>query len=96
MYMLSNVFLSWTAWVRRASASSFSDLLASYEGLSGLGIVGLSSGRLNMTDFVGHVGGLVVGLTLPPSDSLESYRVLLPVESLSWGRYGVGSGFQSL
>src|SRR5712675_535923 len=96
MYMLSNVFLSWAAWVRCASASSFSDSLASYEGLSGSGVVGLSSGRLNVTDFVRHVGGLVVSLALSLSDPSESYRVLLPVELLSWGRYGVDSGFWSL
>src|SRR5712672_3806843 len=84
MYMLSEVFLSWAAWVKRASASSFSDSSASYEGLLGSGVIDLSSGRSNVTNFVGHVGRLVVGLVLPPSDPLELYRVLLPVESLSW------------
>jgi len=96
MYTLSDVFLSWAAWVRRTSASSFSDLSASYEGLSGLGIIGLSFGGLNITDFVGHVDGSAVSLVLLPFDPSESYKVLLPIESLLWGRYGVGSGFQSL
>src|SRR5712675_907734 len=95
MYTLSDVFLNWAAQVRCASASLFSDSLVSYEGLSGSGVIGLSSGRSNMTDFVGHVGGLVVGLVLPLSDPSELYRVLLPVESSSWGRYGVGSGFRN-
>src|SRR5882672_1211222 len=96
MYTLSEVFLSWAAWVRRASTSSFSDSSASYEGVSGSGVVSLSSGRLNVTNFIGHVSGLVVGLALPLSNPSESYRVLLPVKSSLWGRYGVGSGFRSL
>src|SRR5712671_6117439 len=87
IYTLSKVFLNWAAWVRCASASSFSDSSASYEGLLSSGVVGLSSGRLNITDFVGHVSGLVIDLVLPLSDPSESYRVLLPVESSSWGRY---------
>jgi len=94
--MLSNVFLSWAAWVRHASALSFSDSLASYEGLSGSGVSGLSSSRLNVTDFVGHIDESVVGLALLLSDSSESYRVSLPVKLSSWMRYGVGSGFWSL
>src|SRR5712671_350364 len=96
MYMLSDIFLSWAVWVRCTSALSFSNSSASYEGLSGSGVVGLSFGRLNVTDFVGCVDGLAVGLVLLPSDPSESYKVLLPVESSSWGRYGVGSGFRSL
>src|SRR5712671_3935525 len=83
MYTLSKVFLSWAAWVRHASASSFSDSSASYEGLSGSGVIGLSSSRLNVTDFVRRVGGLVICLALLPSDPSESYRVSLPVESSS-------------
>ena len=84
------------AAVTHVSTSSFSDSSALYKGLSGSGVVGLSSGRLNVTDFVGRVSGLVVGLALSLSDPSESYRVLLPIESSSWGRYGVGSGFRSL
>src|SRR5712671_726471 len=76
IYTLSEVFLSWAAWVRRASTSSFSESLASCEGLSGSGVIGSFSGRLNVTDFVGRVGGLAVGLVLPLSDPSESRRVL--------------------
>src|SRR5712672_1271914 len=83
IYMLSEVFLSWAAWVKRASASSFSEFSASCEGLSGSGVAGLSSGRLNVTDFVGHVGRLAIGLALLFSDPSESYRVLPPVGSSS-------------
>jgi len=43
------------------------------------------SGRLNVTVFVGHAGWLVTDSSF--SDSSESYRVSLPIESLS----GVGS-----
>src|SRR5712671_4666389 len=64
MYTLSEVFLNWAAWVRRASAPSFSESSASCEGVSGLGVIGLSSGKLNITNFVWHVDGSVVGLTL--------------------------------
>src|SRR5712671_6559120 len=95
MYTLSDDFLSWAAWVRRMSASLFSDSSVSYEGFSGLGVVGLSSGRLNITDFIGCVDGSVIGLALQPSDSSELYSVLLPVELSSWMRYGVDSGFRS-
>jgi len=83
MYMLSEVFLNWAVWVRRASASSFSGSSALYEGLSGLGVIGLSSSRLNVTDFVGRVDGLVVGLALSSSNLSEPCRVLLPIESSS-------------
>src|SRR5712671_4072620 len=83
MYTLSEVFLNWAAWVRRTSASSFSELSASYEGLLGSGVIGLSSSRLNVTDFVGCVGRSAVGLALLLSDSSESYRVLPPIESSS-------------
>src|SRR5712672_802963 len=68
IYMLSKVFLSWAAWVKRASTSSFSDSSASYKGLSGLGVISLPSSRLNVTDFVGHVDGSVIGVALLPSD----------------------------
>src|SRR5712672_4612882 len=74
IYTLSEVFLSWAAQVKHASASSFSEFLASCEGLSGSGVIGLSSGRLNVTDFIGRIGGLAVGLALPSSDLSESYR----------------------
>src|SRR5712672_3717516 len=67
MYTLSEVFLSWAAWVKRTSASWFSESSASCEGLSGSGVIGLSSGRSNVTDFVGHIGGSAVGLALPLS-----------------------------
>src|SRR5712671_919517 len=96
MYTLSNDFLSWAAWVRRVSASSFSDSSVSYEWLLGSGVIGLSSGRLNVTDFVGRIDRSVISLASPPSDSSESYSVLLPVESSLWTRYGVDSGFWSL
>src|SRR5712671_716963 len=81
IYTLSEVFLSWAAWVKRASASSFSEFLALHEGLSGSGVAGLSSGRLNVTDFVGRVGRSAVGLALPLSDPSESHRVLPLIES---------------
>src|SRR5712671_7874385 len=80
MYMLSEVFLSWVAWVRRASASSFSELPASYKGLLGSGIISSSSSKLNVTDFVRCVGESAVGLVLLPPDPSEPYRVLLPIE----------------
>jgi len=83
IYTLSDIFLSWAAWVSHASALSFSNSSASYEGLSGLGVISLSSGRLNVTDFVGCVNGSVVGLALLPSDPSESYSVSLPIESSS-------------
>ena len=57
--------------------------LSVIEGLSGSGVIGLFSGRLNVTDFVGHVGRSAISLALPLSDPLESYRVLLPVKSSS-------------
>jgi len=83
MYMLSEVFLNWAAWVRCTSALSFSELLVSCEGVSGSGVIGLSSGKLNVTDFVGHVGGLIVSSSLPPSDLSESFKVLHLIESSS-------------
>src|SRR5712672_307201 len=95
MYTLSEVFLSWAAWVRRAFASSFSGFLASREGVPGSGVIGLPSGRLNVTDFVGCIGGSVVGLALPSSDLSESYKVSSFIESSSWGRYGVDFGFRN-
>jgi len=83
MYTLSEVFLSWVAWVRHTSTSLFLESLTSRKGLSGSGVIGLSSSKLNVTDFVRRVGGSAVGLALLPSDPLESYRVLLPVKSSS-------------
>src|SRR5712671_8050701 len=64
MYTLSEAFLSWAAWVKRASASSFSEFSASYEDFSGLGVIGSYFSRLNVTDFVGCVSGSAVGLVL--------------------------------
>src|SRR5712672_4293866 len=43
MYTLSEVFLSWAAWVKRASASSFSDSSTLREGFSDSGVIGLPS-----------------------------------------------------
>src|SRR5712675_3336029 len=83
MYTLSEAFLSWAAWVRRTSASSFFELSASYEESSNSGVLSLFSGELNVTDFIRRVDGSAVGLGLPLSDSSRSYRVLLPVESSS-------------
>jgi len=93
IYTLSEVFLNWVAWVRRVSTSSFFELLVLCEGILGSGVIGLFSGKLNVTDFIGRVGGLVVGLVLPPSDPPELFKVSLPIESSLWGRYGVGFGF---
>src|SRR5712672_3577859 len=95
MYTLSDVLLNWAAWVRCASASLFSDSSASCGRSSGSDVVGLSSGRLNVTNFVGRINESVVSLALPLSELPESYRVSLPVESSLKGRYGVGSGFRS-
>src|SRR5712672_530602 len=81
IYMLSEVFLSWAARVKRASASSFSEFSASSRGLSGSGAIGPSLGRLNVTDFVGRVGRSVINLVLLLSDSLESCGVLSLVGS---------------
>src|SRR5712671_5822817 len=92
MYMLSDVFLNWAAWVRHTSASSFSNSSALSEGLSGSGVIGLSSGRLNVTDFIGRVGRSVVDLALPLSDPSELYRVLPFIGS---SLCGVGSGFRN-
>ena len=54
-----------------------------YEGLSGSGVIGLSSGKLNVTDFIGRVGRSAIGLALLFSDPSELYRVLPPIESSS-------------
>src|SRR5712675_416359 len=110
MYTFSDVFLSHAACVRRASTSSFwevgssvsllwslAELSASYGGVSGL-----SSGRLNVTDLVGVsdiLFMLLVRLGIDSvssfSDSSESHRVSLLVESSSTVGRGVVSGFRS-
>src|SRR5712675_2108573 len=110
MYTFSDVFLSHAACARRASTSSFwevgssvsllwslAESSASYDGVSGL-----LSGRSNVTDLVG-VSDILFKLLVRSgidsvssfSDSSESHRVSLLVESSSAVGRGVVSGFRS-
>src|SRR5712671_2536852 len=101
MYMLSNVFLNHATCTRCTSALSFWEVVvwilqsspSNCSSMSYRTSLVSSFGRLNVTIFVGGVTWLVAGAS--SSDSLESHRVLLPVESSSDIRSGVASGFWS-
>src|SRR5712675_1208993 len=110
MYTFSDVFLSHAACARRASTSSFWEVGSSVSLLWSLaessasynGVSGLSSGRSNVTDLVG-VSDILFMLPVRSgidsvslfSDSSESHRVSLLVESSSTVGRGVVSGFRS-
>src|SRR5712672_772020 len=110
MYTFSDVFLSHAACARRASTSSFWEVGSSVSLLWSLaessassdGASWLSSGRSNVTDLVGVSDILSILLVRSGidsvssfSDSSESHRVSLLVESSSAVGRGVVSGFRS-
>src|SRR5712672_1921616 len=110
MYTFSDVFLSHAACARRASTSSFWEVGSSVSSLWSLaessasysGVLGLSSGRSNVTDLVGVSDILFMLLVRSGidsvssfSDSSESHRVSLLVESSSTIGRGVVSGLRS-
>src|SRR5712671_5427704 len=110
MYTFSDVFLSHAACAKRASTSSFWEVGSSVSLLWSLaessasydGVLGSSSGRSNVTDLVGVSDILFMLLVRSGidsvssfSDSSESHRVLLLVESSSTIGRGVVSGLRS-
>jgi len=110
MYTFSEVFLSHAACASRSSTSSFWEVGSSVSLLCSLaessasysGVSGLFSGRSNVTDLVGVSDILFMLLVRSGidsvssfSDSSESHRVSLLVESSSAVGRGVVSGFRS-
>ena|SRR5712671_1439555 len=101
MYMLSDVFLNHAVCTRRSSASSLWEVTTwiwqpgrfNCSSSLDMGCSASSPGRSNETVFA---GGVDVGLSSSLSDSSESYRVSLPVESSSEVGSMAGSGVWSL
>src|SRR5712671_496404 len=110
MYTLSDVFLNQAVCTRHASASSFWEVGSSVSSLWSLiessvscdGVFGSSTGRLNVTDLAGVSDIFFILLVRSGidsvssfSDSSESYRVSLLVESSSVTGSGFISGLRS-
>src|SRR5712672_373789 len=110
MYTFSEVFLSHAARASRSSTSSFWEVGSSVSLLCSLaessasydGVLGLSFGRSNVTDLVGVSDILFMFLVRSGidsvssfSDSSESHKVSLFVESSSFTGSGIAPDFRS-